>query len=74
MSHYGRLNATADTPPPGPVSAGRGAPAACRVARFHSRTYPSVSALASSLLSALNATPVTLPLVTAGSHAVLVPD
>ena len=32
------LNATAYTPPPDPVSTGRGAPTACPVAGFHSRT------------------------------------
>ena len=36
-------------------------PTACPVAGFHSRTVPSPSALASSLPSGLNATPVTLP-------------
>ncbi len=48
-----------------PVPAGRGTPTACPVAGFHSRTYPSVPAVASSLPSRLNATPFTPPLVTA---------
>src|SRR5204863_318720 len=49
---------------------GRGGPTGCPVAGSHSCTLPSESALASSLPSGLNATPVTPPLALVSAYSV----